>query len=325
MLGKITLGTMILLGLEIRKTDTYKRYKNRLDRFIVKNQIKKITEEIFFNKGIYLKSGDNIKMPGMEIEFIEYGFKIKLDISLICSYKEIKDIEEYIKSTFKAYEIRSELKDGYIYLFIYIEKIKFKDYKKIYLNQYQALIGMNYEGNIIVDMRITPHLLVIGLPGSGKSRLLKTLVMNLDADVILMNVYKEDFKGCNKRVVNGNENIIKCLNDVLKSSFKRQKVLYLIIDELVVLAKDKDIEKLIREILVIGRHLGKGVFIIGASQDSTKEVIKYKNYFSARVCMRMIENAAYQAALGCTIEESLKKREFYLYSDDLYKGITFNI
>ena len=118
-------------------------------------------------------------------------------------------------------------------------------------------------------------------------------------------------------------NILFNLKILLESKIERNKPMYIVIDELLSLTKNKEINKTIMELLTIARHFN--VFIIGISQDGTKENLKFKNLFNARVCFRMIEDSSYKTVLGCNIEDKLQKQEFYLYSDGLYKGRTFQV
>lgn len=100
--------------------------------------------------------------------------------------------------------------------------------------------------------------------------------------------------------------------------------MYIVIDELLVLCIDKNITKMIADLLAIGRHYN--VFIIGISQQGTKEAVKFKDLFNARVCFRQVEESAYRSVLGYSPEDKqLKKREFYLYSDEINRGYTYSI
>ena len=64
------------------------------------------------------------------------------------------------------------------------------------------------EKPIVVDMLKTPHLLITGLSGQGKSRMIKSMLLNIrNADIIICNAYKDDYKSVRGRFINGEENI----------------------------------------------------------------------------------------------------------------------
>lgn len=326
-LGILKIISMVGIGgalAELRTTDTFKRYRNSYNRRIVIRQIKRIFTEIFKAKNIKVeKDSGKVSYPIIKaVNFIEYGFKTDIDISLVCSIKDIEGIQDYIKSAFKAYEVQIEEIEGIISISIYKEPLKDKLYKKIALSPYKLLLGHSYKGNIIADMRINPYLLICGLGGSGKTQMAKTIINNLEnADVVILNAYKDDFKDYEGIFINGEENILGFLKSCLDAQIERVKPMYLVIDELIVLCRNKEISKAITDLLAVARH--SNIYLIGISQIGTKEQLKFKDLFNSRVCMKFIENSAYQTVLGCGVDGSLKQREFYLYSDGLYRGKTF--
>ncbi len=243
----------------------------------------------------------------------------------VCSYEELEKQLDFIKTVFKAYRVEFSLIEGNCNLMIYTEPLDIKSYSKVILEPYGLLLGYNYTGNIVVDMRETPHLLITGLSGQGKTYMTKTIIKNLEgsADIILINAFKSDFEDFRGHLILEEGNILFNLKILLESKIERNKPMYIVIDELLSLTKNKEINKTIMELLTIARHFN--VFIIGISQDGTKENLKFKNLFNARVCFRMIEDSSYKTVLGCNIEDKLQKQEFYLYSDGLYKGRTFQV
>ena len=73
-----------------------------------------------------------------------------------------------------------------------------------YNKDYCLIVG--YKGvikkkPIIVDMRITPHLLVCGLSGSGKTKCIEYAIK--DKRVIILNAFKNDFKSIKCPKING--------------------------------------------------------------------------------------------------------------------------
>jgi hypothetical protein len=178
---------------------------------------------------------------------------------------------------------------------------------------------------IIVDMRTTPHLFVCGLSGSGKSKMVEYAAKG--KNVALLNVFEDDFTSIQGQRIIGNNNILKFLTSLLDTMRSRQKgtePLYLVMDELLVLCIDKVITKAVTDVLAIGRHYN--IFIIGISQIGTKESVKFKDLFNARICFRQVEESSYRTVLGYSPEDiQLKQREFLYYSDEVGKGITYTI
>ena len=192
-------------------------------------------------------------------------------------------------------------------------------------NDYVLVIGHSkglFKTPITVDMRTTPHLLCCGLSGQGKSRCIEYAIK--DKDVILLNAFKDDFKAVKARKIIGNENILHFLENIIKEPYKRDKPLYIVIDELLVCCTDKKINNAIKDLLAVGRHYN--IFIIGIAQRGTKTDLSFKDLFNSRMTFRQVESSSYQAILGCSIEDKrLNKREFILMSDDIYYGKTYDI
>lgn len=192
-------------------------------------------------------------------------------------------------------------------------------------NDYVLVIGHSkglFKTPITVNMRTTPHLLCCGLSGQGKSRCIEYAIK--DKDVILLNAFKDDFKAVKARKIIGNENILHFLENIIKEPYKRDKPLYIVIDELLVCCTDKKINNAIKDLLAVGRHYN--IFIIGIAQRGTKTDLSFKDLFNARMTFRQVESSSYQAILGCSIEDKrLNKREFILMSDDIYCGKTYDI
>jgi hypothetical protein len=180
----------------------------------------------------------------------------------------------------------------------------------------------NTSKSIIVSMRKVPHVLICGLSNTGKSRLVEYAVRN--KNVVLVNVFAEDFKSLKVRRINRLDKIKGYLRSILEKPYKRDIPLFIVIDELYVLCMDKEVSQLITELLAIGRHYN--IYLIGISQDGTKEVLKFKSLFNVRICFKMVEDSSYRAVLGYTPEElTLRNRQFYIYSDKVMKGCTYDV
>ena len=219
--------------------------------------------------------------------------------------------------------------DLYIYFLLVVlfynilNKINPNNEKLKYDKDYCLIVG--YKGvikkkPIIVNMLTTPHLLVCGLSGSGKTKCIEYAIK--DKRVIILNAFKNDFKSINCPKINGENNIINVLMNCCKQY--QEKPLYIVIDELLVLCNNKKINKCILDILAVARHYN--VYLIGIAQRGLSVDMSFKNLFNSRVCFRQIEEASYRAVLGYSIDNpNLQKREFILLSDYIYKGRTYDI
>ena len=206
----------------------------------------------------------------------------------------------------------------------YYYKYLNKQYEKINLDEYTLLAGYNACGKITIDMRSTPHLLITGLSGQGKSRCIKAMLLNLQdkADIVLCNAFAEDYVKVKARKIYGENNILNFISLLLENIKKREKPLYIVIEELGTI-KNKSLIAKIQELLCIARHYN--IFVIGVIQIATKEELKFKSYFNARLTFRQLDDSAYRVVLGTGLEEKLCKRQFALISDDLYLGRTYLI
>lgn len=162
---------------------------------------------------------------------------------------------------------------------------------------------------IYVDMSVDSHVLIVGLSNCGKSKLAEGMLR--DKDVIVVNAFEEDFQSIKGARVIGEDNILEFLRHVLDDRTIDSKPLYLLVDELVVLLRNKSIAKELQGLLCIARHTK--LYIVALSQEGTKEVISFKNLFNVRIMMKAIEESTYRTVLGASVEDTnLKQREFYV-------------
>lgn len=198
-----------------------------------------------------------------------------------------------------------------------------KPFKPIELSSYDLLVGYNRKKPIIANMLNTPHLLITGLSGQGKSKCLKAMLSNLrGANIVLCNAFREDYVGVQAKKLYGENFILAYISLLLENIYVREKPLYIVLEELGTIKNKKLIEK-IQELLCIARHYN--IFVIGVIQIATKEELKFKSYFNARCSFKQLDEAAYRVVLSTAVEEKLDKREFVLLSDNLYVGRTYTI
>ena len=176
---------------------------------------------------------------------------------------------------------------------------------------------------ITIDMNIDSHVLIIGLSNCGKSKLAEGMLQG--KSVTIVNAFPEDFPTLKGQRIVGEDKILNYLEHVLDGRTNESKVHYLLIDEMLVLMRNKKIEKALAELLAVARHYN--LYIVALGQEGTREVIKCKNLFNVRICMKQLEESSFRTVLGCSVEDRfLKQREFYIVDNQgLRKGKTYDI
>lgn len=253
------------------------------------------------------------------------GYKLKIELPIGGTTTELENIQENIEKAYKCKCIIENIQfSNCVNVELITHEIEDQEYRSMPMVPTRLLLGYDFRGDrITADMITTPHLLITGLSGQGKSGLLRVIIKNLfDADIVLLNGFAEDFDIFDIREINGEEDITEYLQDILDNPYVREKPLYLIIEELATI-KEKKLNDIIKQLLCIARHYN--IYIIGVVQQATKEEIKFKSYFNARLTFRQLEESSYRVVLGCSVSDMLQKREFYLYSDGLYKGKTYSL
>lgn len=169
--------------------------------------------------------------------------------------------------------------------------------------------------NVTFNMHVAPHLLICGLSGQGKSKMVEYMFKDREDidNVYLVNAYREDFKSLNCKRINNTTDILKLLSEA--STELQEYPRYIVIDELLELSiREPKVIKELTKALAVSRHYN--TFFICIAQQATKEEIKCKSLFNCRVTFKQIEFSSYQAILGYSPEDKqLKQREFYYLSD----------
>ena len=163
------------------------------------------------------------------------------------------DTTMFMGACYLAYELVNKIDPGSIIA----SKFKKKSNYCLTLGHTKGIL----KRDIVVDFRITPHLLVAGLSGQGKSRCVESAVAS-KKNVTILNAYSDDFTSVkNARRIIGNDKILRYLNNLLENPIKRKEedILFLVIDEMLVLCSDKKITKAITDLLAIGRHLSESM------------------------------------------------------------------
>lgn len=264
-------------------------------------------------------------------EVTNTGNKLTIRIAAKGTITELETHREEIEKAFKCKALINDIQfSDNAEIELINKEIKGLIYKSIYLSYNKLLIGYDFRGEaIVVDMIETPHLLLTGLSGQGKTGMLRVMIKNLldnnNADVVLLNGFTDDYRDFDIRHITKHDDIkdfIQGLLGNIEEGLNRDKALYIIFEELGKI-KDRDLIALTTKLLQYGRH--DKIYLIGVIQTATKEELKFKSLFNARCTFKQLEESSYRVVLGCSIEDKLRKREFYLYTNDLYKGRTYDL
>lgn len=278
-----------------------KQYKKQLNK-LLKDQNIKVKSIFYLNEDTGYRA------------FLKYR-----DVNLT----KLNFLKPYVNKIFGCDRADFTLMDnGVLTLSIYKPQ-EFLDYKQVQLQDRELLLGYNQQGYIIADMGKYPHLLISGLSNQGKSKMIYYMLKNLEdrANILVLNGFKEDYRGFT--LVQGTKAIQRRIEDILKDKEIRIKPLYLVLEEMQSISKDKKLQEQLKELLSMGRHYN--IFVIGIIQNATKENCSFKDLFNCRCSFRQIDSSSYQVCLGTSVEKGLEQREFYFLDSNLVKGYTFSI
>lgn len=289
-----------------------------------------LKKRLSFTQKHFEKLMDKLKLKDFKIlKKVDkpYGFTIYVKIPPGESWETLEDAKSEIENHYRGKcTIQNIEFTDYCAIDMVKKKIDDIDYKKIDLPPTQLLLGFDYKGEpIIADMKITPHMGVIGNSNSGKSKCVEMALFNIrfQADFIFMNCMDKDFKSINARRIKEIKKIEECLKQLLDGTV-RKRPLYILIDEYNVLSRTKGIDALIQDLLSQARHFN--IFVICLMQTGNKTDCSFKNLFNCRLAFRTIEDSSLKAFLGCSTDiENLVQRDFYLYHSELQRGRTYTL
>ena len=209
-LGLAYLGVAALCGYGLWK---YNEPQERKFKKLFENNIKiyYTTKKVCTYFGAY---------PRYEIELTRLGTKITLDIAGICSAKDIEKDLDYIQALFRAEDVSMSYEDGKVTLDIQIFKDNTEETQPTGEDPLMLPLGFNKDGkDIYVDMHRNAGLLINGVPGVGKSVLIKQLneyVVRNGAKCYYIQLAKSDLKGLGVEVADNTKDIIKLTESLLE-------------------------------------------------------------------------------------------------------------
>lgn len=194
------------------------------------------------------------------VDFNEYGFIIKASIPFGLGVEDIEKNEDVFRTNLRAKKVNFQRQEDHCMVDIEVitEKIKELQYEVMEAAATEIYCGYNVKGHIKVEMKTYPHILLTGGSGTGKSRLLFILLVNLlqkkNIELYLGQISKKELSMFNKcKQVQYVANTLQELYDMLH---------YI------------DQERIRREDL-IGELSSKGIFNVDDYNKITSKKLKY--------------------------------------------------
>ncbi len=288
----------------------------------------------------------------------EYGTEYTLHVPDGLSPKDLEDKKEKLEHSFGSRVEILPSTNRKVMLKVYKNKIKTEEYKPIFLKGLSLLIGNTYDGLLTVKLdREYVHMVIGGTTGSGKSVLLRTMILNLllnndNIDIHLCDLKKVEFKvfaKC-KQVVSyadtledtlealkGLRGIVYRRLDMFKDADvenideynKKHRKLnrhILFIDELANLTlNSKEAVAILIELLMIARCVG--IHIVMATQRPDKDILdgKIKANVQITAAMRVRNDVNSKILLDHAGAEHLRDYHGILQTDGEIEFKGFNI
>ena len=199
------------------------------DRLKIKRRWKEIT---YSNNKFTNKLGKTLKI--LDIDNTEYGYKLTIELPYSYTVDNLEKDIDIFREGLHLKSIQIESKNNVVYMYC-VAFYEFKDYKGIKLPPNELLIADGFVGVIKVNMNKFPHVLIGGETGTGKSRLLLTIITNLikynyDVNIHLLQLRKNDlgvFRNCRQVKTNSStlEEVLECLEKIDKECIRREKLI----------------------------------------------------------------------------------------------------
>lgn len=306
-----------LPGIKGRKIEQIKLGKKTI---YLNNEIPALIEDTFFNLGYEQKDGTKPLIVAKRKT--EHGWYLVINLPPGVSFKDIKNHKHYFEDATNSW-IELEKKDGKCHMEIITTELpEFVEYQFDpfdYLDMFLPIpIGYSRKKMVVLDLPDSPHLLIAGATGSGKTSLINSIIHSVihKAIVVIIDLKAVDFTYLKRHtLVATKEEQAYAVLLALEQEFERRRALmekyevkkwlqlpeeppYIvaIIDELAEL--DKASFRILDRLVRLARMTGMS--IICASQRTSVQVIPgdTRSNFLARVCFRVGTEADSRVVLG---------------------------
>lgn len=281
------------------------------------------------------------RTPAYEIELTQFGLKAVIDIAGICAPKNIEENLDYIKALFRAENIKMIESDGKVILDIQILENDMEKTQPKGNDPLMLPLGFNEESkDIFVDMHRNAGLLINGVPGVGKSVLIKQLneyVVRNGAKCYYIQLAKSDLKTLGVEVADNTKDIITLTENLLEliQGGENKEIIYIFIDEFSFLTPFKgdelkaDKEKIINNISMILRICrSENVRVVLSTQKVISDFLptSISSMLEAKLTFKCSDNSSSIAVIGTGEATKLKFREFILSdTTGIREGKTYSI
>lgn len=246
-------------------------------------------------------------------------FSLPAGICLSDFEKQQQEINQYLQA-----EVQFAYRNGKIVAKVKTGKLKDRyDYEPKKLNSTTLLIGQSRDGLLTLTLNDeSPHLLIAGMTGSGKSMLLRTMIVNLILTSKNIKIHLSDLKGGAEfgiyELSSAITSFTKDINDTLKlletldkemmkrfALFKRAEVVnideynkshkplskhILFIDEFAnIIEEDKDCLKYLKRLLRMARACGIHIVLCTQRPDAQTVPGSIKNNVGAVIALKCNE------------------------------------
>jgi len=259
-----------------------------------------------------------------------YGWHLVFNLPPGISFNKVKKVREYFQDAANSWINLSW--DGKLHMDVYAgqlpSSVLYEWNAGPYLGKMNlpVPIGVNQEGMAVLDLAESPHLLIAGVTGYGKSNFLHTLIASLlpFSIVCIIDLKRLEFAHLKKHCLlarNEQEaaavlgalnfemerriNILEAARVVKIQDYHSGDVnkmielpfIVLVVDELAEMKNDKTLDLLDR-LVRLARALG--ISIVAATQRPSTKVISgdTRSMFAARVCFQMADEISSRIVLG---------------------------
>jgi len=261
-----------------------------------------------------------------KVNYTNYGFEMIIECLRKGHFEELENLTPVFNKLYKCKTFVRNIENSHNVAIYIVRKYSDIPYKPSKLTPYELLIGYDYKDTAItVNMKITPHIAVVGISNNGKTKCVETMLNNLSGCTIdILNSMDNDFMNFADRKINGEDNIIDYLYHISHGEEILEKPHYIVIDEYNVLSHLKSFDDILCDLLRQARH--RNIFIILIAQQLQLEYCPFRDLFNARLCFRQLNKHAIFSFIGQSVDNTdLKQREFILLHQKLEYGKSYKI
>lgn len=166
-------------------------------------KIKEKWDKIMSAAGLKNKNEYNNTFNIKEITKTDYGYKTVVNIPDGLDSDKLKSLKTTLQDNLKCLvELDKQRFSNYITVKIITNPLNDLIFKHVKTKPYELFLGYDYTGKpVILNLNKFPHLLIGGVTGTGKSRLVYTILTNLihnnsakEIEVYLTQIRKKDLK-----------------------------------------------------------------------------------------------------------------------------------